>query len=92
MSTAAPAFLVLATGRDLDSWPGADAWSGLSGLPGVNGLLEEGLIGDGGGQVGPGFGITMGIEGPGGGEGEGALACEETALIAPSRRRRPKFI
>lgn len=93
MSTAVPAFPAPATGRDLDGKPVVDACGGLSGLVGVNGLLKVGLIGDRGGQLGPEFGITMGIEGPvGEGEGEGALGWEETALNAPSRRRRPKFI
>jgi len=92
VSIAAPALLTLATGRDLDNWLRADACTGLSELMGVNGLLEEGLIGDEGGQLGPELSITVGVERPGEEEGEGALGCEETALIAPSRRRRPKFI
>jgi hypothetical protein len=72
--------------------PGTDACGGLSGLVGVTGLLEGGLIVDGGGQLEPEFGFVMGDEGPGEAEGEGLVGCEETALIAPSRRRRPKFI
>lgn len=92
MSIAAPALLALAGGRDLDSWPGADARSGLSGLGGVNGLPEVELIDDGGGQLGPELGIAAGVESPGEGEDERGPGWEETALIAPSRRRRPKFI
>jgi hypothetical protein len=92
MSIAVSAFLPLAIGCDFDSRPAADASSGLSGLPGVNRLLEMALNGDGGSQLEPEFGIIMGVESSDEGEGEEALACEETALIAPSRRRRPKFI
>ena len=93
MSIVAPKFLALAARRDLDGRPPeADACGGLSGLVGVMGLLETGLTGDEGGQLGPEFEFIMGIEGPGEVEGEGMLGCEETALIAPSRRRRPKFI
>jgi len=94
MSIEVPTFLALATGRDLDSRPrpGTDACGELSGLVGVKGLFGTGLIGDEGGQLGPGFGFIMGIESPGEAEDEGVLGCAETALIAPSRRRRPKFI
>src|SRR5258706_15203654 len=93
MSIAVPTLLALAAGRDLDSGSAeADACGGLSGMVGVKGLLETGLAVDGGGQLGPGFDFVMGVEGPGEVEGEGILGCEETALIAPSRRRRPKFI
>ena len=58
----------------------------------MRGLLETELTVDEGGQLGPGFDFAMGIEDPGEAGGEGMLGCEETALIAPSRRRRPKFI
>lgn len=93
MSIAVPTFLALAARRDWDSRsPGAGACGGLSGLVGVTGLLETGLIVDGGGQLEPEFGFVMDNGGPGEAEGEGVLGCEETALIAPSRRRRPKFI
>lgn len=61
-------------------------------MVGVRGLLETGLNVDGGGQLGPEFEFAMGIEDPGEVGDEGMLGCEETALIAPSRRRRPKFI
>jgi hypothetical protein len=92
ISIAVPALFPLAIGRDLDSRLEADACGRLSEPVGVNGLLEMGPVGDRGGQLGPEFGAVMGVEGPGEAEGEGALGCEETALIAPSRRRRPKFI
>jgi len=92
MSIAVPAFLALAVGRDLDGrLPEVDACGGLSGLVGVTGLLRGELIVEGGGQPKPEFGFAIGNEGPGEAEGE-VLGCEETALIAPSRRRRPKFI
>lgn len=88
-----PTFLALAAGRDWGGRsPGADACGGLSGLVGVTGLLETWPIVDGGGQPEPEFGFVMDNGGPGDAEGEGVLGCEETALIAPSRRRRPKFI